>query len=144
MSDDKVDEKSSLSGVPLVVAASTVVLWAIFVVLLVLSTDSSESRWLRLTFIFGSVQAIAFAAAGALFGVAVQENRVRKAEKVAEANAKDAENGRALAINALTDDAVASGGNGAPAGERFGTGGPPERDVRRRHAQMARRLFPDL
>jgi hypothetical protein len=143
MPNDQANEKSPLRGVPLVVAASTLVLWAVFVLFLVFSTGASESRWLRLTFLFGSVQAIAFAAAGALFGVAVQENRVRKAEKVAGANAKDAESGRALAINALTDEAVA--GDGArPPSEQFGPGGQTEQDVRRRHAEMARRLFPDL
>jgi hypothetical protein len=43
-----------------------------------------ELHWTRLTYLFNSLEAVAFAAAGALFGTQVQRTRVEKAEQTAE------------------------------------------------------------
>jgi hypothetical protein len=64
---------------------------------------SAEPRWSRLVYLFGSVEAIAFAAVGAFFGTQVQrervadaEHRARDAEVKADANVEDAVQGRTL------------------------------------------------
>jgi len=69
-----------------------------------ISSNSSDTQWTRLAYVFGSVEAIAFAAAGALFGVTVQRDRVEKAEQKADKNAQDAANGKALAAINLADE----------------------------------------
>jgi hypothetical protein len=47
-----------------------------------------EVYWTRLTFLFNSLEAVVFAAAGALFGTQVQRARVEKAESVAKKGVK--------------------------------------------------------
>jgi hypothetical protein len=100
--------------------------------------------------VFASVEAIAFAAAGALFGTAVQrenveraEDRATTAEEVAESNRDDATKGRALAAS-LQADAM---GGAPPGGVRAMGGedpGGPSSDIIERHAAMSRSLFGDL
>lgn len=136
MSDPQSRPPSGISGVPMVVAVGAVLVWIAFVVILLGRTDAEAEQWTRLTFVFASVQALAFAGAGALFGVSVQGERVRKAEQAAEDNAEDAANGRALATFTIVDD-VESDLESLPRGDDSSA-------VRRRHAEAARRLFPDL
>lgn len=76
---------------------------AVFVFMLS-ELDAGEVRWNRMTFLYGTVEALVFAAAGALFGTQVQRERVVKAEeraedaeKKAESNADAAASGRTLA-----------------------------------------------
>jgi uncharacterized integral membrane protein len=135
---------SGISGVPMIVAVGAVFVWVIFVIYLLLNAAATELAWARLTFVFASVEAIAFAAAGALFGVTVQANRVQQAEAKADSNAQDAANGRALAAINLADEAETAEQDKESAFEKFGPAGAPGADVRRRHATAARRLFPDL
>jgi hypothetical protein len=47
-----------------------------------------EIHWARLTFLFNSLEAVVFAAAGALFGTQVQRARVEKAENTAKKGVK--------------------------------------------------------
>jgi Zn-dependent protease with chaperone function len=142
MSNGDVKEtRTGLSGAPMVLAILAVLIWVAFVVVMLLAADSGDRTWTRLTFVFGSVEAIAFAAAGALFGVSVQRERVQKAEERADAHAREAANGRALAAVNLADEATADGDS---AGQSFGPGGLPDADLRRRHGEVARRLFPDM
>src|SRR4051812_14701834 len=138
------EERSGISGLPLYVAIAAIVLWAVFVVVMFLLSDSGETRWTRAVYIFGSVEAIAFAAAGALFGVTVQRERVERAEHRADTNEKDAASGRALAAVNLADGGQIVDNDGTSRWEAFGSGDAPDADVRRRHADAARRLFPDL
>jgi hypothetical protein len=143
--DETVKEKrSGISGLPLYVAIGAVLVWIAFVVVMLLSSDASETQWTRLTFVFASVEAIAFAAAGALFGVTVQRERVEKAEQRAEQNESEATAGRALATMALADEAQVIEQDRDSAFESYGPEQERETDVRRRHAEAARRLFPDL
>jgi hypothetical protein len=93
----------------MVVAIVAIGIWAVFLVVMLLATDMGETQWARMTFVFASVEAIAFAAAGALFGITVQRERVKSAEEKAEKNARDAANGKALAMVAIADgEAVAA------------------------------------
>jgi hypothetical protein len=142
--NDTREERSGISGLPLYVAIAAIVLWAVFVVVMFLLSDSGETQWTRVVYIFGSVEAIAFAAAGALFGVTVQRERVERAEKKADANEKDAASGRALAAVNLADGGKIVDQDGESRYEAFGADDAPDADVRRRHAEAARRLFPDL
>ena len=99
----EVERKSGISGIPMVVAIVAIGIWAVFLVVMLRATDADEVQWARMTFVFASVEAVAFAAAGAVFGVTVQRERVKSAEEKAETNARDAANGRALAMVAISD-----------------------------------------
>jgi Na+/melibiose symporter-like transporter len=140
--DDVKETRTGLSGVPMVVAILAVAIWAAFLVVMLLASDSEDKTWTRLTFVFASVEAIAFAAAGALFGVSVQRERVQTAEQKADAHARDAANGRALAAINVADEAATEARD--PAAQSFGAGGAPDAGLYRRHAEVARRLFPDI
>lgn len=134
------EKRTGLAGIPLIVATAAILIWAVFLVIMLSATDAAETQWARMTYVFASVEAIAFAAAGALFGVTVQRERVKSAEESAARNSRDAANGRALAITNIAD-AGAAGEN--PQAYAYGTDEAPL-DVRQRHAELARRLFPDL
>lgn len=147
MADQQAQSPSTrLSGVPLAVATVAIGIWIAFVVMMLLWSNSPDLQWTRLTFVFSSVEAIAFAAAGALFGVTVQRERVKSAEERAEANAADAAGGRALAAITLADDGypLAEPHNPGYQEESFGPSIPFGDDVRRRHAAAARLLFPEF
>jgi hypothetical protein len=133
-------ERAGISGVPMVVAVLAILVWIAFLAVMLLATDSNETQWARMTYVFASVEAIAFAAAGALFGVSVQRERVKAAERKADGNAREAANGRALAEVAIADAAPAPDPQDA-----YSFDSPQgSADVRHRHADLARRLFPDL
>jgi len=97
--------------------------------------------------VFSSVEAVAFAAAGLLFGSTVNRQRAEQAEQKANENQKDAESGRALAtaLKAEEPAIVQEGGaEGAPQemGGRGRGGADPAAHVAARHARLARQLFP--
>jgi hypothetical protein len=150
MADEQANPpRTGLSGVPLAVATGAICIWIAFTVMMLLWSDSPDLQWARLTFVFSSVEAIAFAAAGALFGVTVQRERVKSAEDRAEANAQDAANGRALAAITIADHGDPREEREEHAGtgyqeESFGSAMPWGDNVERRHAAAARLLFPDL
>jgi hypothetical protein len=89
------------------------VLWAAFVVLVAFSVllvymfhhvSTDDKSWSRYSYLYGSVQAIAFAAAGALFGTQVQRQQTKHAVDLAkdaqrrgDDNADAAAKGKALA-----------------------------------------------
>lgn len=106
------------SGRPVVMWAAVGIL-ALFAVLVVYmlskAQSSSEIHWSRMVFLYGGVEAVVFAAGGALFGRQVEraksqaaEQRADKAEKAASAAQGDAEAGRALraAVQAEADTAA--------------------------------------
>ncbi|GHB10071.1 hypothetical protein GCM10010346_36530 [Streptomyces chryseus] len=141
---------SSLQGPALWVAISAVVAWLALSIYLLTRAGSAELEWTRTVWVFASVEAIAFAAAGALFGTAVQrshvaqaEKRAQSAEQVADQNRDEANKGRALAAamqaDATEDQTV---GRLTPMGPQDESSA--EHGTRRRHAQMARSLFGDL
>jgi hypothetical protein len=112
---------------------------AAFTIYMIIQADTdSEVTWARLAWLFSSVEAIAFAAAGALFGASVHRQRAEKAESEAREYAGDAARGRALAAALKADD---DAGDGEAATRGLG-GGDDEPSVRARHARIARELFP--
>lgn len=138
----EVEKRTGISGAPMVVAVVAILVWVAFLVIMLGASDSDETQWARMTYLFASVEAIAFAAAGALFGVSVQRERVKSAEEKADAHARDAANGRALAMANIVDGARAP----TPGQQEAYSFAPGEAstDVRQRHADLARSLFPDL
>jgi len=137
-------KRTGITGVPMIVAVLAILIWLGFIIVMALASNSSNSEWTRLVYVFGSVEAIAFAAAGALFGVTVQRDRVEKAENVAEQNAQDAAGGRALAAINLADEGQIVQRDGESVFESYGPDDAKDAEIRRRHAAAARRLFPDL
>jgi hypothetical protein len=102
-------------------------------------TDN-EVSWTRLAWLFASVEAIAFGAAGALFGATIQRQRAEKAESAASQNADAAAKGRALAETLKAEEPSGSASEGF---EAFGSAVPSEAaQVAQRHASLARELFP--
>jgi hypothetical protein len=128
-----------LSGAALVAALAVLIAFGVLIVFLVVEADVSEVKWARLAWLFASVEAIAFGAAGALFGSSIQRQRAEKAEADAKENAVAAANGRALAEAVKADEPQGGGGV-----ESLGPGQQADaaREVARRHAALARSLFP--
>ncbi len=130
------------SGLALGVALVVLVAFGAFVWYMIGRVEADDVTWARLGWLFGSVEAIAFGAAGVLFGSSVQRDRAEKAEKVAEAHRGDAIKGRVLA------DRVKAGEPRSPGRvevvERGGAGDGGER--RSRLAELERLAwdpFPD-
>ena len=148
------DAKSGvkLSGTAIAVAVAAVVFWAATSLILLLNTGASEPAWTRMAWVFGSIQAIAFAAAGALFGTTVAREQTQQAEKRADnaearagANEKLATAGRALGAS-LQAEAIVQAQEDQPRGRPMGesTVGPSADEAVARHARLARELFGDL
>jgi hypothetical protein len=161
---------AKLSGAALYAALGAIAVWVVFAVILAFRVGGTETEWTRLTLIFASIQGVAFAAAGALFGTAVQQQTVtgakqetadaRKdaadakqeaaaAKQDADTQRRTATTGLAFAKMVMADGSIPPDGGpgGAPAGtERFGAGATAESAdaVRKRHAELARTLFGDL
>ena len=113
---------------------------AAFTIYMITEADTgSEVTWSRLAWLFSSVEAIAFAAAGALFGARVHRERAEKAEAEARKSAGDAARGKALAAALKADDAVAAE---SPATRGLGDD-DEDMSLRSRHARLAQELFPD-
>ena len=120
-----------LSGWALVAALVVLIGFAVFVVVMIVSTDVREPTWTRLAWVFASVEAIAFGAAGALFGSTIQRQRAEAAEDRAVRNERDANNGRSLATQLKAEAAVPTPGLEAAT------------PVAARYAELARLYFPD-
>lgn len=132
---------SSLRGWSLFSALIAVAVYAAMVAVLVLSASSEEVVWSRLVYVFASIQALAFAAAGALWGTTVSQARIERAERSADENARDANNGRALASAILAEpDAVSEADSDRSYRGRLPNGTFDQTAVR--HALLASRLFP--
>ncbi|MFD5728606.1 MULTISPECIES: hypothetical protein [unclassified Streptomyces] len=132
-----------LVGAALVVAVTVIVLWLGLLAWLAFHTDATEVAWSRLLIVLGSVEAVAFAAIGALFGTTVQRQRVadlaartEAAESRASANETAALNGHRLAAAVQASRAP---GGGADT-EQLSADGRSGRDPL---LDMANRLFPD-
>lgn len=133
------DEKTKLSGVALGVAVVALVAFAAFVWFMILQRGAEETPWTRLAWLFASVEAIAFAAAGALFGSSVQRQQTEREKKRADNNEEAATNGKRLATVLVADDPQA--GPGLESLDQNGRQAVQE--ITEKHADLARRLFPD-
>jgi hypothetical protein len=127
-----------LAGPTLIAAFFALAAFAAFTAyMIVRAGDEGEVTWTRLAWLFSSVEAIAFGAAGALFGATVHRERAEKAEADARRNAGDAARGHALAAALKADARPEDATRGL--GETDGDGA----SVGARHARLARELFPD-
>ena len=143
-----------LTGAALWVAIFALLAWIGFSIFLIAKAGTNETEWTRIAWVFGSIQAIAFAAAGALFGTAVQQQNVSNAQQQATSAKKDADQqreaatkGNALAAT-LQAQAVALPTGGADGLQRAGVGGAARSEsadeLRQSYAQLSRALFGDL
>jgi len=136
-------QTTTLSGVVLATALLVLVAFTAFVWYMLTQRSVPETTWARLAWLFSSVEAIAFGAAGALFGSSIQRQRAERAEAAADRNADAAAKGKALAAAIKADDP------GTPTGqsglERLGATGQPGKaaeNLAARHAAIAWELFP--
>jgi hypothetical protein len=144
-----------VSGWTLVASVAVLVGFAVMVGFMANRTDVDDVTWSRLAWLLSSVEAIAFGAAGALFGASVQKDRAVAAERRADDNERDAVAGRTLAetIKAGAGPRPPDPGVAAPA---FDIGPPPEvgdfpggpppgrpEPAADPYVDLARRLFPD-
>lgn len=153
-SGDGSSNSPKLTGAALWVAISAIAVWIGFSIFLIAKAGTNETEWTRIAWVFGSIQAIAFAAAGALFGTAVQQQNINNAQQQATSAKKDADqqrdaaaNGRALAA-AIQADAVTqpTGDSGGiqRAGVASAASAGSADELRQRYAQLSRSLFGDL
>jgi len=76
-----VETNSKLSGAALVAALFVVAVWLGMLIWLVVHSDATEVTWARWLTVMASLEAVAFAAAGAVFGTTVQSQRVTEAKE---------------------------------------------------------------
>lgn len=134
--------KPVLSGVALVVAVVALIAFGAFVWFMITERGAEETPWTRLAWLFASVEAVAFGAAGALFGSSIQRQQTEREKERADDNEKAAKDGRALATALVADDpADATALPGLESLDR------PARTaaegVAAHHATLARKFFPD-
>lgn len=152
---------SKLQGWALGAALILIAAWLAFLGVLALNTDATELTWTRLFSVLTSLEAVVFAAAGALFGTTVQRQRVEDARQEASdakkeaseakdeaaTNAQAAANGRALAESIKARGEAAGGGGQDASGRRRrsgeGAGAAGAASEVAELVAMARRLFPD-
>jgi hypothetical protein len=142
--------ESTLHGAALIAALVLVAAWLVLLGWMVFRTTVPDLEWTRLLVILGSLEAVAFAAAGALFGTTIQRHRVEEAKERAEkadarasqaekssvANAQAAANGRALAT-AVKARRIPQAATGV---ERVSAQQP---EASSELLSLAERLFPD-
>ncbi len=146
---------------PSFIVASVVLLgFASMIVYMIGHVGANDRTWARLVSLLSSVEALAFGAAGAIFGSSVQRGRTVAAEKRANDNERDAVAGRTLAETIKVGARSRPAGRGpAPAFDMTmppGAGGPPDaggppgdgpgappEPRADPYVDLARRLFPD-
>jgi hypothetical protein len=140
---DGVRQSPPLAGVALVVAVAVIVVWLGLLIWLAVSANSSDIAWSRELVVLGSVEAVAFAAVGALFGTTVQRQRVADltaqrdaAQSLAEASQAAAVNGEKLAVAVRTANASKAGSRA----EQLSTSGRANSDP---VLELANLLFPE-
>ena len=87
--------------VAVAVACAALTGFGVFIIALLYLLELPENQWSRALFLLNGVEAVAFAAAGYLFGREVNRGRAENAEELADSEAQRAEqiekNGQALA-----------------------------------------------
>jgi hypothetical protein len=127
--------------------------WLALLSWLAFHTGATELQWARLGSVLGSLEAVAFAAAGALFGTTIQkqrvadaneragkaEDRAARAEKTSTEHTQAVANGRALAAAVK----ARAGSNAAVQGIDRITATETSRKATDDLAALAATLFPD-
>jgi hypothetical protein len=94
--------------------------------------------------VLGTVTAAVGTLAGLVAGHSAGSAGKERAERRSEANEQEASAGKALAVTLQNDESALASGGGTGR-EAFGVGpSEPGADVIRRHADLARKLFPDV
>jgi hypothetical protein len=156
-SDDQADSKSKLTTQAMSATIAALVAIAVFVgfsaYLLSQAASASETDWTRIAWVFGTIQSLAAAAAGALWGAAVKQGQVNQADQrasqaaaIADQNREDATKGRALAATLQADAVPAAQATqgGLPQVGADQSEAQAEAQTRLRHAELARGLFGTL
>jgi hypothetical protein len=140
---DGARQSPPLAGVALVVAVAVIVVWLGLLIWLAISANASDIAWSRQLVVLGSVEAVAFAAVGALFGTTVQRQRVADltaqrdaAQSWAEANQAAAVNGEKLAVAVRTANASKADSRAEQLSASGRAGGDPV-------LELANLLFPE-
>lgn len=75
---------------------------------------ADEQVWMRASYLFGSIEAVAFGAAGCVFGIKIQRERVEKAEQREREISDKAVKGVTLAKAVKSAGALSANTAGAP------------------------------
>jgi hypothetical protein len=112
------DAMKRLAPIAYVVGIALIVAYFIALALAWSGIDASESEWGRRLQLLGGLEALAFAAAGAILGTTVQrqatqteKERARAAEQRADTEAVDGEKGRAVVNLVATKAGAPPGGS---------------------------------
>lgn len=127
------DRAGRVAAVAILLAFGLLLIW-----LLHGARSAEETVWSRLMVLYSGVEALAFAAAGALLGTQVQKARIEAAEDRADALGRDAKEGAARAADA---EARGRSLRAAIESQEGATGGLESAEPTSL-ADIARRLFP--
>jgi hypothetical protein len=130
-----------LGAVATILAIALIVVYIVFLILQWNNVNAADLQWSRRSDLFGGLEALAFAAAGAVLGTTVQRQVTKKAEDQAadaktqadeqkaraDENEKAAEKGRAL--HKLVEAKAGQASGGAPATRAAGSVPPPAGDI---------------
>jgi hypothetical protein len=78
------DKKPLKDAVAPILGILIIIAFAAFIVFLLVNLSLSEYEWARALYLFGGVEAVAFAAAGYFFGTQIQRGKVEEAKKEAQ------------------------------------------------------------
>lgn len=148
-----------LAYLPVIVAIAALIFFAfqIYYMRSLTGAETPESQWGRSVYLFAGVEAIAFAAAGFLFGREVNRQRAEKAENRADKSQKDATDAKTKTAEvlskakSLTELASLKAGGQTQKAARYGSLGAQAASVATQTttqadleevAELARRLFP--
>ncbi len=148
-----------LALLPVIVAIAALVFFAIQIYYMrsLTGAETPESQWGRSVYLFAGVEAIAFAAAGFLFGREVNRQRAEKAEARADKSQKDATDAKTTTADVLSkakslkELASLKAGGQTQKAARYGPLGAEAATVATQTAtqadleevaELARRLFP--
>jgi cytochrome bd-type quinol oxidase subunit 1 len=129
-----------MNAVRVLFAVVVMVAFAVFAYFLVENADTQDQmEWERWVFVFGAVEAIAFAAIGWIFGREVNRERAEKAETRAE-TAADKEKAERAKGAKLAGMVIGGAGEGAGGLESPGAGGRGAGAA----VEYAREAYPDV
>lgn len=91
----KTGETASKLSTPIVILATAVLIFFIALTLYLYKfVDAEEPAWQRMIYLYGGIQAVAFGAAGYLFGREVSRKQAEDAEKRADEKTKEADDAK--------------------------------------------------
>ena len=127
--------------------AFAVIVTAVFLVAAAYLVSSADTRnqqeWERLVYVFGAIEAIAFAAVGWVFGTEVNRKRAESAEKRAdeEQEKKDAEVGKGRTLAGMVVGGAEGGGGGGGGRPRLEAHGESAGGTNRAAVDYAKRAY---